>query len=221
MFFCLSALPGCDSGSDDDLAECGPGTVLEGGLCLPECVEGIIVEGCVQDSSLFEFELEEPASAYDAVTDAVAEMGADDAAGHLDQSALALWAEAGASEAQLEFLFDHGDELSELDFKEADGVGSLMMPDGTPLASRFSRAPTGGAFTGPNGSSCAGCHSAPVSNSAGAIVANVMQDPEPLVDGAFNARQTISMQGAGLIQILAEDMTEELITLKQLSLIHI
>ncbi len=211
----LSFVPlACDNDSGGSQVECGPGTALEDGLCLPECVPGSDGDGCVPTVGTFEFSLDERVSAYEALIDSVVEMDADDASGHLDQAALAVWGEAGLSQEQLEFIFDHGDELSEIDFKEADGVGSLMMPDGSPLSSRFSRAPAGGGFTGPNGSSCAGCHSAPISNSAGHIVANVMQDPEPLIEGSFNARQTISMQGGGLIQILAEDMTEELLDLK-------
>ena len=215
LLLVFASTGGCDTGSTSDDVECGAGTVLEDGVCLPECVEGSAVEGCVQGTSLFEFALDESESAYEALVEAVVSIGADDAFGHLDQTTVAVWADNGASQEQLEFLFDHGDELSELDFKEADGIGSLMMPDGTLLASRFSRAPTGGGFTGPNASSCASCHAAPVSNSGGTIAANVMQDPEPLVDGPFNARQTISMQGAGLMQILAEEMTEELHALKE------
>ncbi len=207
---------GCDPDFGDSEVECGPGTMLEEGLCVPlECDQDSEDEWCLQDAAFFEFELTETISAYEELIEAVVAIGAADTYGHVDQAQLALWGEVGATEEQLRFLFDHGDELSELDFKEADGVGSLMMPDGTPLTSRFTRTPTGGRFTGPNGSSCASCHSAPISNSGGGIMANVMQDPEPGVEGFFNARQTISMQGGGLIQILAEDMTEELQALKQ------
>ncbi len=211
----LVMLGGCDADAGGTDVECGPGTLLEDDLCLPECVAGSQVEGCIAGAGFFEFELEEAEQAYDALVDAVIEIGGDDPAGHLDQAALAQWGEAGLTDEQLLFLFDHGDELSELDFTEADGVGSLMTPDATPLAGRFSRAPTGGRFTGPNASSCASCHGAPISNSGGSIMANVAQDPEPLIEGQFNTRQTISMQGGGLIQILAEDMTEALLELKQ------
>lgn len=200
---------------------CGPGTILSEGVCVPiQCEDAMVLEdgACAPAPPRFSFELTEAASAYEELVEHVAEMNADDAYGHLDQFALSKWSTDGFSKEQLEFIFDHGDELSELEFKEADGAGSLSLPDGTPLASRFTRTPTGERFTGPNANSCASCHGAPISNAGGPIMANVMQDPEPFIPAAFNPRQTISMQGGGLIQILAEDMTRELAVLKQQAL---
>lgn len=207
---------------------CGSGTELMNGECLPTgspvlCGEGtILVSGeCVPDDGeepLLTFALAEEESGYAELVADIEAMDAADADNHLDQAALAMWATMGTSLEQLEFLFDHGDELTEINFTELDGAGSLTMPDGSPLASRFTRVPTGGRFTGPNATSCLSCHSGPIGNSGGPNVANVMQDPEPAVPGLFNARQTISIQGGGLIQILAEDMTTDLLALKDQAL---
>ncbi|WP_428269447.1 di-heme oxidoredictase family protein [Haliangium sp.] len=202
---------------------CGAGTMLSSGECVPtgmpvECGEGTELSGseCVPVAEPLEFELDEEESGYAELTEVLEVMAAADADGFLDQAVINTWATMTPSMEQIEFLFDHGDELTEISFTEADGVGSLLMPDGvTELPSRFTRVPTGGRFTGPNAASCLSCHFSPIGNSGGPAVANVMQDPDPGTPGLFNVRQTISIQGGGLIQILAEDMTAELQTLKQ------
>jgi hypothetical protein len=205
--------------------ECGPGTVLMNGQCLPAaaavtCGDGTELVGteCLPAQSELEFEVHEEASGYAELIEGVMSMGADDDQGHLDQSVLATWADADATAEQLAFLFDHGDELTEIEFTEADGVGSLSLPNGDPLTARFSRMPLGTRFTGPNGGSCLSCHNAPIGNAGGSNVANVLQDPDPGTPGAFNVRQTTSINGGGLSQILAEDMTEELQDLKQMAI---
>jgi hypothetical protein len=207
------------------MPECGPGTVLVGGQCLPTgtdvtCGDGteLVGEECLPAQAELEFEIHEEESGYAELIESVMAIGADDTDGHLDQSVLKTWADATPSVEQLEFLFDHGDELTEIEFTEADGVGSLSLPNGDPLNTRFSRMPLGTRFTGPNGGSCLSCHDSPIGNAGGSNVANVLQDPDPGTPGAFNVRQTISINGGGLTQILAEDMTEELQDLKQMAL---
>ena len=73
-------------------------------------------------------------------------------------------------------------------------------------------------MTGPNAQSCAACHNVPLGNGAGHNIANVMQDPDPQTAGLFNARQTIAINGGGIIQILAEEMTTELQHLKNVAI---
>jgi hypothetical protein len=238
----LLAMPGCDDGSDVTCGpgtvlvdgecrfegsdpECGPGTVLVSGQCLPAgtdvtCGDGTELVGteCLPALSELEFELHEEESGYAELLEGVMTIGAADSDGHVDQSILKMWADATPSVAQLEFLFDHGDELTEIEFTEADGVGSLTLPNGDPLNTRFSRMPLGERFTGPNAGSCLACHNAPIGNAGGNNVANVLQDPDPATPGSFNVRQTTSINGGGLSQILAEDMTEELQDLKQMAL---
>ncbi|HWN70281.1 MAG TPA: di-heme oxidoredictase family protein [Haliangium sp.] len=205
--------------------ECGPGTVLVSGKCVPTstqvtCGDGTELVGaeCLPAQVPLEFEIHEEESGYAELIEGVKAVGADDDTGHLDQSILATWADETPTEEQLAFLFDHGDELTEIEFTEADGVGSLSLPNGDPLDTRFSRMPLGTRFTGPNGGSCLSCHNAPIGNAGGSNVANVLQDPDPGTPGAFNVRQTTSINGGGLSQILAEDMTEELQDLKQMAL---
>ena len=82
--------------------------------------------------------------------------------GHLSQNIIQQWATSEDPAKHVEFLFDFGDELSEIRFTTADGVGSLLLPKGTPLPSRFTRTPTGDRFTGPNSQACGSCHNVPL-----------------------------------------------------------
>jgi len=125
---------------------------------------------------------------------------------HLDQAAV-----TGGS-VGFDELFIIGDELFETQFTALDGVGALLLPDETPLPSRFSRVPPGGGrFTGPNGQACNGCHNAPFGTSAGTASSNVVQDPALAGSPPFNLRNTISLFGSGMVQRLAEEMTEDLL----------
>lgn len=154
------------------------------------------------------FSLDEEPSAYAEMTEVAEALGAVDADGHLDQRAIAG--------LQAVDLFDFGDELSELSYTEYDGIGRLVSPDGSQLMSRFTRVPGGDRFTGPNASSCQACHRHPIANAAGDNSLNVVQDPER--NGDFNLRQTIATQGNGALQVIAEQLTEELLALKQAAL---
>ena len=128
---------------------------------------------------------------------------------HLDQQRIT------AGEILFRELFVIGDELFEARFNALDGVGALRLPDGAPLPGRFSRAPTGGGrFTGPNSQACNGCHNIPFGTSAGEPSGNVLQDPSRSGSGPFNTRNTTSLFGAGLLQRLAEEMTEELLAIR-------
>ncbi len=148
--------------------------------------------------------LNEEESAYEELLEAIDELDANDGLDHLDQRAITEWASDGVMEERLPFLFDHGDELTELQFTAADGIGSLK------TFSRFSRYPTEGLFTGPNASSCGSCHDQPLGNGAGLNVANVVQDPEPGVAGTFNVRNTRNMNGDAWLQIASVEMTIDL-----------
>jgi hypothetical protein len=128
---------------------------------------------------------------------------------HVDQARI----NSGAINFQQ--LFGLGDVLFETQFNELDGVGALMLPDGTELSTRFSRSPPGGGrFTGPNGQACVACHNSPFPTSAGEIAGNVLQDPAGLGVSPFNPRNAISLFGAGVLQRLAEEMTEDLLAIR-------
>ena len=120
-----------------------------------------------------------------------------------------------AGDIRFRELFVIGDELFEARFNTLDGVGALQLPDGTALPGRFSRAPPGGGrFTGPNAQSCNACHNTPFGTSAGEPSANVLQDPSRTGTAPFNTRNTTSLFGAGLLQRLAEEMTDDLLTIR-------
>lgn len=112
-------------------------------------------------------------------------------------------------------LFILGDELFEAQYNALDGIGALRLPDGTPFRQRFSRVPPGGGrFTGPNGDACAGCHNVPFPASAGDASSNVIQDPAKDGVGPFNNRNTTSLFGSGVLQVLAEEITADLLEVR-------
>ncbi len=128
---------------------------------------------------------------------------------HVDQARIA------SGQIRFDELFVLGDELFETRFNSLDGVGIQALPDGTPFPQRFSRVPPGGnRFTGPNGQACNGCHNVPFGTSAGSASGNVHQDPSLSGVGPFNVRNAISLFGSGLIQRLAEEMTEALVAIR-------
>ncbi len=125
---------------------------------------------------------------------------------HLEQSRVT------SGEIRFQELFTIGDALFETRFNALDGVGALELPDGTPLPGRFSRVPPGGGrFTGPNGQACSACHNTPFGTSAGDASSNVAQDPARAGVPPFNLRNTTSLFGTGMLQRLAEEMTEDLL----------
>ena len=137
---------------------------------------------------------------------------------HVDQAKLELLSNY---EAYVE-AFEEGDELFEIDYNALDGAG-VNVGNGK----RFSTmprldldGPTSWAnvlphrITGPNGTSCIGCHNQPVADGAGGINDNVIRiDPERRQKG-FIERQSPHVFGMGAVQLLAEEMTTELHALR-------
>jgi hypothetical protein len=115
--------------------------------------------------------------------------------------------------------FECGDEFFETQFNAVDGGGANV---GEGL--RYTRVPradlTGpgewashvpARITGPNGSSCNGCHNFPVGTAAGTAASNVARDPEHTGNtGQMITRNTPILMGAGGLQLLAEEMNVEL-----------
>lgn len=127
-------------------------------------------------------------------------------------------------------LFDDGDELFEASYNNLDGVGANLLQDAA-VSLRFSRIPradlrgfTSDPFraTGPNSQSCASCHSGPstpgaesVDDGSGIINSNVHRDPQRTkLMGKFIQRNTPHLFGSGALQNLAEEMTGDLIAIK-------
>ena len=118
--------------------------------------------------------------------------------------------------------FEEGDELFEIDFNALDSVG-INVGNGK----RFSSVPRldldrdiawanvmPHRTTGPNGTSCLACHNQPVADGAGSVNDNTIRiDPERLQKG-FIERQAPHIFGMGGVQLLAEEMTTELQSLR-------
>jgi cytochrome c peroxidase len=120
----------------------------------------------------------------------------------------------------LEALLDAGQQLFDARFNLLDGQGRpLSTGTGAP---RAHGQPAFIRTSGPDSNSCAGCHNQPSSGGAGDFVANVFvlaQALDPVtdsVDGAFsNERNTPGMFGAGAIEMLAREMTSELVAIRE------
>ena len=132
---------------------------------------------------------------------------------HLDQAKI----ESG--EVTLKESLRRGRILFEAAFNKLDGQGRpLSRGNGVP---RAAGQPAFIRTSGPDSNSCLGCHAQPRSGGGGDFVANVFvlaQTLDPVtfsVDGAFsNERNTLGMMGAGPIEMLAREMTAELIAIR-------
>ncbi|MBN9672638.1 di-heme oxidoredictase family protein [Roseibium aggregatum] len=111
-----------------------------------------------------------------------------------------------------------GEHLFSAKFTTLDGAGR---PDATgaivptkvrrPLPQSFQR------LAGPDANACASCHNEPVDGGAGSFTANVFVSEQfesadfDTIDPQFsNERNTNALQGAGLIELLAREMTSDL-----------
>lgn len=140
----------------------------------------------------------------------------DAQAEHCDQSELLAISDP---QQRFEEAFECGDELFATRFNILDGVGANV-GDGL----RFTRVPradknghnewafhTPARETGPNAESCTVCHIEPFEDGSGAAGLNVVRDPLHTSNTArFIQRNTPHLFGAGAIQRLAEEMTEDL-----------
>lgn len=137
---------------------------------------------------------------------------------HVDQQRI------DRGELSFQQLFDSGRFLFAAKFNAFDGQGRPgTRGDGVPRvagsAPRFIR--TGG----PDANSCAGCHNDPFPGAAGDVVADVFVlaqtlDPvNPSVSPDFSdERNTVGMNGAGAIELLAREMTADLIAIRTAAL---
>ena len=133
---------------------------------------------------------------------------------HLDQAQI----EAGA--VDFDTVFAAGAKLFSAKFNTFDGQsrpgttgGGAPRVHGS--APRFIRT------SAPDANSCAGCHNDPVIGAAGDIVANVFvlaQTLDPVTESVSaefsNNRNTLGMHGAGQIEMLARQMTNDLLDIR-------
>ncbi len=120
----------------------------------------------------------------------------------------------------LDGLFSVGKQIFEARFNQLDGqgrpastgTGALRLPD-QPAFIRTS---------GPDSNSCFSCHNLPRAGGGGDFVANVFVlaqalDPVTLSVGPENSneRNTVGMMGSGPIEMLAREMSNELIAIRE------
>src|SRR5262249_18356512 len=136
---------------------------------------------------------------------------------HVDQ------AQIEAGRISFKELFHRGQLLFDARFNNLDGQGRpAMTGDGRPRGANhpaFIRPP------GPDSNSCFGCHNQPRSGGGGDFVANVFvlaQERDPVVTTLdprdSNERNTLGMFGSGAIELLAREMTAELIAIREAAL---
>jgi len=111
-------------------------------------------------------------------------------------------------------LFDDGDKLFHTAYNGLDGVGMQHTPAGTPLH-RFSVGPIAGSPVPVGVQSCGSCHNMPFGAGAGLANTRVFFDPDQNGQPPYDARATISLFGNGVIQLVAQEMTEKLIAAKE------
>jgi len=129
----------------------------------------------------------------------LAETGAFPLDAHVESADLASGAYT------FERLQKAGAALFHTPFNGLDGVGIAVRPNGTRVA-RF--APLGP--QGPAAQSCGECHNTPVSSSGGLAHSSVVRDVLGKGTPPFDVRASTSLLGDGILQLLAEEMTEEL-----------
>lgn len=133
---------------------------------------------------------------------------------HLSQEAIA------SGELTFQEIFDAGQLLFEAQFNACDGQGRPATTGGgdqrVPDEPAFSR------ISGPDANSCFGCHNLPRTGGGGEIVANVFvlaQIADPIVTTEnpefSNFRNTLGMFGSGAIEMLAREMTAELLVIRE------
>ena len=119
-------------------------------------------------------------------------------------------ADIAAGKYTFDELFEAGAELFHTPYNGLDGVGIARLPDGSPLA-RFSVPPTGGKGGGMVSSqSCGECHNMPHAAAAGLASTNRAGDPDRDGLPPFIERATTSLWGDGIVQLLAQEITEDL-----------
>ncbi|MGH9384000.1 MAG: hypothetical protein ACRD2N_06920 [Vicinamibacterales bacterium] len=108
-------------------------------------------------------------------------------------------------------LFEAGAKLFHTPYNGLDGVGMKHTVGGAPVG-RFSVGPAGGGQPIPVGAqSCGSCHAMPFATAAGLAHARVFFDADQDGKPPFAPRDATSVFGNGLLQLLAQEMTEQLL----------
>ncbi len=109
-------------------------------------------------------------------------------------------------------LFEAGDHLFHTPYNSLDGVGVGHLPDGTPVPRFRPFPPGGGAGAAISSQSCGSCHRRTAS---GLAHTNVAGDPGSDGEPPFNVRSTTSLFGDGMVQLVAQEITEDLLAIRE------
>ncbi len=133
---------------------------------------------------------------------------------------------AARSPKKLAQLLRDGRRLFETKFNAADGAGRSTATGDSKPTFRLPENNVGFIRTsGPDANSCAGCHNQPVVGGSGEFAVNVFvgaqfRDPptRSIHPDQTNERNTIGLFGAGAIEMLAREMTAELLRQRSVAL---
>jgi hypothetical protein len=125
---------------------------------------------------------------------------------------------AAAGPSALPALIERGRELFKAKFTTVDGAGRPKATQAiVPTKVKNGVNPPFSRTSGPDSNSCFGCHNDPVVGGAGDDVANVFVSEGfesaqfDSIDPSFSSeRRTIALMGAGLVELLAREMTADL-----------
>ena len=120
--------------------------------------------------------------------------------------------------AALPALIERGRELFKAKFTTVDGAGRPKATQAIiPTKRKNGVNPPFSRTSGPDSNSCFGCHNDPVEGGSGDDVANVFVSEGfesaqfDTIDPSFSSeRHTIALMGAGLVELLAREMTADL-----------
>ncbi len=119
-------------------------------------------------------------------------------------------------------LVHHGHNVFVARFTVADGFGRPMATGDSKPTKRNPGAPAVIRTSGPDSNSCAGCHNQPSPGGSGDSVANAFvlaQFRDPVTTSVSsqesNERNTPGLMGSGAIELLAREMTRDLLAVKK------
>src|SRR5271163_4127032 len=129
---------------------------------------------------------------------------------------------AAAAPSGVRALSERGRELFKAKFTTVDGAGRPKATQAIiPTKRKNGVNPPFSRTSGPDSNSCFGCHNDPIEGGSGDDVANVFVSEGfesaqfDSIDPSFSSeRHTIALTGAGLVELLAREMTADLQTIR-------
>ena len=145
---------------------------------------------------------------------------------HLDQSSI------DQGELSLEEIIQHGKELFVISFNTLDGAGRPEATGSNKKRLRRESPHNFNRISGPDANACSGCHNLPKIGGGGDNAANVFglvtdvsfatlegnvgsQENEPSLIDVTNERNTLGMFGSGLVELLAREISRDLLEIVQ------